>query len=309
VKRVLEVLRRGFAGVRIAGVPRPTDRRQQAEDHAGEGRMDTGGVHAGPHHDAGQHVHARGADPDRLEHHDGGDAGADRDQPLGRDPRRVEDGDDQDRPDVVDHRERQQQHAQRWRHPPAQQRQDADREGDVGRHRHAPAAAAGAAGVERGIDDGRRQHAAHRGEQRQRRPAQVAELSLVHLAPDLEAHDEEEDRHQAVVDPEVQRPGERPGADRERGVGVPQGVIGAGPRRVGPDHRDRGGGDQRDAAGGLDRQEALDRAEQTARSDVSGRPRAGRQGSIGHRRLVAAGGPTRGSACSVVAAPLDLDST
>src|SRR4026208_779923 len=41
------------------------------------------------------------------------------------------------------------------------------------------------------------------GRHRQRRLLRLRQLAFVDLAPDLEAHDEEEDRHQAVVDEEV----------------------------------------------------------------------------------------------------------
>jgi hypothetical protein len=45
---------------------------------------------------------------------------------------------------------------------------------------------------------GHRQQPCH---QRQQEPAPLAELAQVYLATRLETHDEEEERHQAVVDP------------------------------------------------------------------------------------------------------------
>ena len=54
----------------------------------------------------------------------------------------VEDGDDQHRAEIVDDRQRRQEHLQRGRHALAEQRQHAEREGDVGRGRESPSRAA-----------------------------------------------------------------------------------------------------------------------------------------------------------------------
>ena len=50
----------------------------------------------------------------------------------------VEDGDHRDRTDVVDDRKCEQEHLDRARHPAAEQRDDTEGEGDVGRHRDPP---------------------------------------------------------------------------------------------------------------------------------------------------------------------------
>ena len=57
------------------------------------------------------------------------------------------------------------------------------------------------AGVEREVDRDRDDHPAEPGEQRQREAAALAQLADVELAPRLEPDDEEEERHQPVVDP------------------------------------------------------------------------------------------------------------
>ena len=105
----------------------------------------------------------------------------------------------------------------------AEQRQHAEGEGDVGRHRDAPAARSGSPGADDGEVDQRRQHRAADGRgDRQRGPADRRQLADEHLALDLEADDEEEDRHQPVVDPVEQRQRERDVADADGQVRRPQ---------------------------------------------------------------------------------------
>ena len=72
---------------------------------------------------------------------------------------------------------REQEHLERRGHPRAEQRQHAEREGDVGRHRDAPAGGARPAGVEGEVERGGHDHAAERGDGRQRGGAAVAQLA------------------------------------------------------------------------------------------------------------------------------------
>ena len=115
----------------------------------------------------------------------------------------------------------------------------ADREGDVGGHRDAPAGAAVAAGrVEREVEAGRHDHPADRRDDRQGRGPRVAEVAVDQLVLDLQPDDEEEDHHQGVVDPVLQRLVEVERPDVEDEVGVPQRVVRRRPRAVGPHQRD-----------------------------------------------------------------------
>ena len=107
------------------------------------------------------------------------------------------------------------------------------------------------ADVDRDVDQGGHDHAADGGDRRQRGGPRVAQLALDELALDLEADDEEEDRHQRVVDPLLQVEVDRVAADRDRHVGVPQVEVRLLPRRVRPDQRDHRRGDEHDAARGL----------------------------------------------------------
>ena len=87
-----------------------------------------------------------------------------------RQRRRVEEGDDDDGAEIVDDGERQEEYLQRRRDAGAQQGQHADGEGDVGGGRNGPAAQRDRlAPVDAGIDQRRDEHAADRGDDRQRR--------------------------------------------------------------------------------------------------------------------------------------------
>ncbi len=69
--------------------------------------------------------------------------------------------------------------------------------------------------VEAQIDERRHDDATSRRDQRQNGLVESAQCAFMDLAPDLHAHDEEEDRHQRVVDPEMQRPGKDVFADTD----------------------------------------------------------------------------------------------
>ena len=120
------------------------------------------------------------------------------------DVRGVDDRDHHERAEVVDDGERQQEHAQPGRRARREQRQRAEREGGVGGHRRAPAVGAGAARVEREVDRHRDAHAAERGDHGDRQAPALAQLAEVELALGLQPDDEEEERHQPLVDPVAQ---------------------------------------------------------------------------------------------------------
>ena len=86
-----------------------------------------------------------------------------------------------------------------------EQAEHADGEGDVGGHRDAPAVAAGPATRDEQVEPGRDEHAADRGHDGQRRRLGVAQAAGDELVLDLEPDHEEEDHHQGVVDPVLQR--------------------------------------------------------------------------------------------------------
>ena len=118
---------------------------------------------------------------------------------------RVHRGDDEQRHEVVEDRERQQADAQA-RAAGSDQREHAEREGGVGRHGGSPALRPVAAGVEGQEDQDRQRHASHRRDQRDRDAPPLAQLPHVELALGLEPEDQEEERHQALVDPDAAGP-------------------------------------------------------------------------------------------------------
>ena len=102
------------------------------------------------------------------------------------------------------------------------------------------------------------------GQHRQRQAAALAELADVELAPHLEPDDEEEERHQAVVDPVAEVLGDARGADLDREVGVPEAFVGV-EVDVGPGERRDRRRQQDDGAADLGREEVAQRALQAAR--------------------------------------------
>ena len=92
-----------------------------------------------------------------------------------------------------------------------------------------PRSACGIAGVDRDIDQRRNHHAAGGGDARQDAARPGRQLAVQHLALDLEADQQEEHRHQPVIDPV---------RDAERAeIGVQSGEIGVRQRRIGDDQR------------------------------------------------------------------------
>ena len=118
---------------------------------------------------------------------------------------RIEQGDDDDRAEVVDNRQRGQEHLERNRHPVAEHAEHGQRKGNVGRDRHGPAAHDEAVVVvERREDHRRHDHAAEGGQSGGRHTVERGQLAAGHLAPQLEADEQEEYGHQPVIDPNMQ---------------------------------------------------------------------------------------------------------
>ena len=157
----------------------------------------------------------------------------------------VEDRDHDDRADVVDDRQRQQEQlaATAARRPPSSASTPTANAMSVAIGMPHPSAPV-AAGVEREVDQ-RRARPCRRARRRPaaRRAARLAQLALDELALDLEADDEEEDRHQAVVDPVLQVERRARSSPRPMTARCARGRVGVLPRRVGPDQRDDRGGD------------------------------------------------------------------
>ena len=172
--------------------------------------------------------------------------------------------DHQQRDQVVEHRDREQRDPQA-RAARRHQRQQPERERGVGRHRGAPAAGAFAAGVEGDVDEHGEPHAAERRAERGRDAPAVAQLADVELALGLEPDDEEEERHQPLVDPLAQLERDAVVAEADRELGGPDRLVGVRPRRVRPQQGGDRGAQQHERAAALGVQEVAQRRRQVAR--------------------------------------------
>ena len=81
------------------------------------------------------------------------------------------------------------------------------------------------------------------------------------LTSNLHPDDQEEDRHQRVIDPEMQGLGEHPTAQTDRQRRVPERVVAGGEWRVGPDQGNCGRNQQHDAADSFDVEKAVESRE------------------------------------------------
>ena len=132
-------------------------------------------------------------------------------------------------------------------------------------------------GVEGEVDQCGHDHAAEGGHRRQGGLAAIAQLADGPLAFDLQADDEEEDRHQPVVDDVVEVLGEMERPDRDVDRRRPQRLVAGAPRRVRPHQRHRRRHRQQHPTGRLDTQELGQRASHPGQPGVTvkegGRPK------------------------------------
>src|ERR687892_967301 len=82
-----------------------------------------------------------------------------------------------------------------------------------------------------------RGHPTERGDNRRRDPSMLAQLAHVKLTADLDTGDEEEERHQAVIDPVTKVERELASADPDRERGAPEVFVARRPWRVRPHQR------------------------------------------------------------------------
>lgn len=110
---------------------------------------------------------------------------------------------------------------------PSREGHDSQGEGRIGRHGDTPALylAARANKVHSGVDERRYHNASESGGDRQRRLARIAHFTDQHLALDLEADDEEKERHQSIVDPMPQRLGNPELLHADGQIGLPETLV------------------------------------------------------------------------------------
>ena len=231
---------------------------QQAERNAGERRVHARLVHQVPEHHAARDVHGdRCHTPAHQSHPNGDHQGPE--QVRYRQALDVEDSDDQDPAKVVDDRESQQEQLQpRWR-ATAEHRQHTQHERYVRRDRHPPSTCVLGPEVQREEDPRRNDHPPDSGQDRKRRGSRLTKLPHDQLSLDLQTHDEEEERHQGLVDPlaGVLAHLQRPRSERQRRL--PDVVIAAWVE-IGPEQPDDGRHEEDEASRGLPGNELLQRA-------------------------------------------------
>ena len=117
----------------------------------------------------------------------------------------VEHRDRSERPDVVDHGEREQEGPQPCRVLRRDDGEGAEQERGIGRDHRSPCVLSRAAVVQTEEDQRRQQQARDGGQRRHDCPAAIDQLPDDEIALHLEPDDEEEERHQPVVDQVSQR--------------------------------------------------------------------------------------------------------
>ena len=117
--------------------------------------------------------------------------------------------------------------------------------------------------ADRGEDQRRQDHPAQRGQHGDRDAAALAQLAHVELAADLQPDDEEEQRHEAVVDPAPEVHVQAVSAQGHRQLGRPEVLVGAADVR--PHERCRRRPEQDDRAAGLGLQEGANGRRDLAR--------------------------------------------
>ena len=143
----------------------------------------------------------------------------------------VDGGDHHEADDVVDDRQGEDEAAQSLGSIPAEQGEQAEGEGGVGRHRHAPTVRRRAPGIDRQIEPDGDRHPAEPRQHRKDDPGSLPELADVEFAAGLQPDHQEEEAHQPAVDPAAQIEGYRSLTDVNGQARLPHLLVGATRRR------------------------------------------------------------------------------
>ncbi len=240
-------------------------RNAQRCDDAGDSGMDARIEHEVPQHQREQDIGPVARDAHLVEHHHGNHHRARCGQPAQLDVGGVEQRNHQHRPDVVDDCHGQQEQAERGGAAIAQQPENAHRESDVGRCGNGPATQQfGIAAHHADIDQCRHGHPGDGRENRQSPRLGGRQLSFDPFALHFEPDDEEEHRHQTVVDPQVKIVELRD--RRPRQFAVEQLFVFARERGVGCQHGRRRNEDEQDASRRIAHEERADGGKNEAES-------------------------------------------
>ena len=148
----------------------------------------------------------------------------------------VDRGDHDEAHDVVDDREREDEAAQSFGSVPAKESEQAEGEGSIGRHRHAPTVCRGPTSVDRQVEPDRAHHPAEPREHGKDDSGTLSKLADVEFPACLEPDDQEEEAHEPAVDPATQIHGHRRLTDVYGQPGLPHAVVG-GRVDIRPDQR------------------------------------------------------------------------
>ena len=264
-------------GPLLAFAPGATE--HQAHRDTGDGGVYTAVVHQAPDDQGQRNVHVPSAHARPQQQPEEGEAderAAERGevQIAGE-----EDGDDQDREEIVDDREGEQEGAQRGGQRGPDDREDGERERDIGGGGDGPAAQRPAAqAVDQHIYECGRDHSGQRRYDGKRGGPGIAQLTGHQLALDLDAGDEEEDREETVGRPVLYGEVE---AERGRsGVEGAHGGVAVAQRGVRPDQGGEGGDEQEHSTDGLGTQGVREIVPLGQRETTEKRTRGG--GGRGH---------------------------
>ena len=236
---------------------RGTDGDRHRRQHPGDGCMHARKQHRIPERDEQQQIDGKEPHPQAPQHQHRQPDKKRRAQRQQIEAGGIEKGDDRHRAQIIDDRNCRQQQFKRRRRARSQQAEHAQREGDVGRRRDRPAAGQPAfASRHQSIDQRGHRHARCGGDHRQGPPLPVGQAPADEFPLDLQPDQQEKQRHQPVIDPEMDRGLLHSGKMQPTCLRFKQAMIEmrALASAIGHHQRDRGGGDQQQTACRLARQ-------------------------------------------------------
>ena len=193
--------------------------------------MHTTFEHTHPEDQADDHVRRDLDHPHAVHGNQHDQAGCRQQQGHARQLAGVEHRNHDDRPQVVDNRQGHQKQLERHRHTLAQQSQHAESESNIRGHRDGPAAeCVRVILVDKPVDQCRYHHAANGRRAGQHHLRGLGQLAFEQFALDLQADQQKEQGHQAIVDPQQRRLGNLQGADLHRYRHVQKGRVVMGKR-------------------------------------------------------------------------------
>ena len=178
----------------------------QSDYDPGQGRVNPGLEYRKPQHQPQQHVGQGAHDPQAIEKRETSDGNAGDEQRLPGEALGIEQRDDHDGTEIVEHRQGHQKHPQRRGHTLAEQREHCKGQYDIGGGGHGPAVSSDSLGaIDQQIDQCRQQHTAYRGDAGECHLLDRAQQTAQHFAFELDPHQQKEEHHQPIVDPQNQR--------------------------------------------------------------------------------------------------------